>query len=188
MNMAHINGARRGARRRACLLLLACLSAQLLAPSRVAARQGGREEKRATEAQAAKTSGEGARVIDAVLGVGVGTTIDEAHAKLKDLGTVGGRATRDGGRKEAWTLKKTEFTSVAYKTDARGRVQWVTGFVREGHEIPFERLGDLARATAVAETEAAWNVETQEGGYRLVAKGPGRKARVVYLLSLATND
>lgn len=144
----------------ASLLLLACLAAQAT-PS---------------------------RVTDSVLGVGVGTTIEEAHARLKDLGTVGGRATRDGGRKEAWTLRETDFTSVAYKTDAKGRVQWVTGFVREGREIPFEKLGDPARAVASGDTEIAWSVERPEGDYRLVAKGPNRRARVVYLLSLATKD
>ncbi|HYN86445.1 MAG TPA: hypothetical protein VER32_14440 [Pyrinomonadaceae bacterium] len=144
----------------ASLLLLACLAAQATPP----------------------------RVTDSVLGVGVGTTIEEAHARLKDLGTVGGRATRDGGRKEAWTLKETDFTSVAYKTDAKGRVQWVTGFVREGREIPFEKLGDPARAVASGDTEIAWSVERPEGDYRLVAKGPNRRARVVYLLSLATKD
>ncbi|HEX5708790.1 MAG TPA: hypothetical protein VFX96_15940 [Pyrinomonadaceae bacterium] len=163
----------------AVVLLLSCLAAQLPLPTLA------QEEKGGPSGQAVKTVGADARVLDSVLGVRIGTSIEEAHAKLKDLGTVGGRATRDGGRKEAWTLKKTEFNSIAYKTDARGRVVWVTGFVREGQEIPFERLGDLTRAHASGETEVAWNVVTEEGDYRLVAKGPNRRARVVYLLSLA---
>lgn len=188
MNTTHIPVTKSRAARLSALLLLSLASAQLVPPAPAAARQDAQREKRGPAAQAGKTAGEGAHVLDSVLGIGIGTTIEEAHAKLKDLGTVGGRATRDGGRKEAWTLKKTEFTSIAYKTDARGRIQWVTGFVREGQEIPFERLGDPGRAAAVAETEAAWNVETETGGFRLVAKGPGRKARVIYLLSLASND
>lgn len=127
----------------------------------------------------------GAKVADSILGVRIGSSLEEAHARLKDLGTVGGRATREGGRKEAWTLKGGDFTSVAYKTDAAGRVVWLTGFVRPGREIPFSQLGDLARATGKDETQAAWTVETPGGGYRLVAKGPNGRARVVYLLSLA---
>ena len=127
----------------------------------------------------------GAKVLDSIHGVRIGSSLEEAHAKLKDLGTVGGRATREGGRKEAWTMKGGDFTSVAYKTDAAGRVVWLTGFVRPGKEIPFAQLGELARATGKDETQAAWTVETPEGGYRLVAKGPNGKARVVYLLSLA---
>lgn len=128
----------------------------------------------------------GAKVVDSILGIRIGSSLEEAHAKLKDLGTVGGRATREGGRKEAWTMKGGDFTSIAYKTDAAGRVVWLTGFVRPGKEIPFKQLGDLARATGKDANEAAWTVATPEGGYRLVAKGPNGKARVVYLLSLAS--
>lgn len=136
------------------------------------------------EVRAAQTGG--VKVLDSILGVRVGSSLAEAHEKLKDLGTFGGRATREGGRKEAWTLKDGEFSSVAYKTDAAGRIVWVTGFVRPGKEIPFSKIGDLARAAASDETEAAWNVEAHGGArsYRLVAKGPKGKARVVYLLSL----
>ena len=133
----------------------------------------------------AAAQGGGAKVFDSILGVRIGSSLEEAHAKLKDLGTVGGRATREGGRKEAWTMKGGDYTSVAYKTDASGRVVWLTGFVRPGKEIPFSQLGDLARATGKDDTQAAWTVETPGGGYRLVAKGPSGKARVVYLLSLA---
>jgi hypothetical protein len=134
------------------------------------------------EARAAQ--GEAVQVADSILDVRIGSSLEEVHLKLKELGTFGGRATREGGRKEAWTLKGGEFTSIAYKTDASGRVVWVTGFVRPGREIPFSKLGDLARATGKDDAEAAWSVETPGGGYRLVAKGPKGRARVVYLLSL----
>lgn len=125
-----------------------------------------------------------ARVADSLLGVSVGSKLVEVHEKLKGLGTVGGRETREGGRKEAWALKETEFKSIAYKTDASGRVVWVTGFVRPGREIPFEQLGSLSRASARKENQAVWNVEKPGGGYRLIAKGPNGKASVVTLLAL----
>jgi hypothetical protein len=134
----------------------------------------------------AAAQGGGAKAIDSILGVRIGSSLEEAHEKLKGLGTVGGRATRDGGRKEAWAMKGGDFTSVAYRTDASGRVVWLTGFVRPGKEIPFAKLGDLAQTSGRDNTEAAWTVETPGGGYRLVAKGPSGKARVVYLLSLQT--
>ena len=60
--------------------------------------------------------------------------------------------------------------------------------LQEGQEIPFERLGDPARAVASKDNEVAWNVERAEGDYRLVAKGPNRRARVVYLLALTSED
>src|SRR5215210_2866666 len=113
----------------------------------------------------AAAQGEKPKAVDSILGVRVGAKIEEAHEKLKDLGTWGGRATDEGGRKEAWTLKETEFTSVAYKTNAAGRVVWITGFVRPGKEIPFDKLGDLTRATGKDMNEAVWDVETQGGGY-----------------------
>ena len=125
------------------------------------------------------------KAVDSILGVHVGAKIEEVHEKLKDLGTWGGRATDEGGRKEAWTLKETEFTSVAYKTNAAGRVVWITGFVRPGSEIPFDKLGDLTRATGKNKTGVVWDVKTQDGGYKLVAKGPDGKARVVTLALLA---
>jgi hypothetical protein len=121
-------------------------------------------------------------VSDSILGVKVGMTLEEVHEKLKPLGTFGGRGTREGGRKEAWTLKKTDFSSVAYQTDGRGRVKWVTGFVRPGKEIRFEKLGDLSRATKNTEQEAVWNVERAEGNYRLMAKGAGGRAQVIQIL------
>lgn len=129
------------------------------------------------------------RVIDSILGVRIGSNLGQVHKKLKKLGTVGGRETQAGGRKEAWTLNKTEFASIAYQTDDEGRVIWVTGFVRPGKEIPFSKLGDLERATSKNDSQVIWTVKTDEGGYRLVAKGPNGKARVVYLFSLnATED
>jgi hypothetical protein len=134
--------------------------------------------------QVTSAQGEKPKVVDAILGVRVGAKIEEVHEKLKDLGTWGGRATDEGGRKEAWTLKKTEFASVAYKTNADGRVVWITGFVRPGKEIPFDKLGDLARATAKNKTGAVWDVKTQSGNYKLVAKGPDGKARVITLVLL----
>lgn len=124
------------------------------------------------------------RVVDSILGIRVGSSLEDAHKKLKSRGTFGGRDTQAGGRKEAWTLKKTEFSSIAYQTDREGRVVWVTGFVRPGREIPFSKLGDLERAASKSDSQVMWSVKTPEGGYRLVAKGPDGKARVVYLFLL----
>ncbi len=126
------------------------------------------------------------RVNDSVLGVGIGTTLDEAHRKLDALGVNGGRDTRGGGRKESWALESTDFSAVALKTNSKGEVVWISGFVRTEQAIPFANLGDVAATTRFTESEAIWNVETSEGGYRLVAKGQNGKAHVVYLLSLET--
>lgn len=130
-------------------------------------------------AQTSKESG----VINSILGVSIGSTLEETRTKLGSLGSGGGRDTRDGGRKEAWTLKGTDYATVALKTDGKGKVVWVSAFARPGKEIPFSKLGDLSKGAA-SDSQAVWNVETPKGGYRLVAKGTKGKASVVYLLSL----
>ncbi len=121
---------------------------------------------------------------DSILGVKIGDTIDQARAKLNPLGTNDGRATREGGRKEAWTMKETDFVSVALKTNSAGRIVWITGFLRPGREIPFAKLGDLSQAQVASDSQAIWNVAHPNGGYRLVVKGPNGKGRVLYMLSL----
>jgi hypothetical protein len=126
------------------------------------------------------------KALDSILGVKIGISLEEARAKLNPLGSRDGRATREGGRKEAWTLKETDFASVALKTDAAGRIVWVTGFLRPGRELPFTELGDLWQAQNLTEAQAIWNVIHSNSGYRLVVKGPNRRAKVVYLLSLAS--
>ena len=118
-------------------------------------------------------------------GIGIGTTLDEARAVLTRIGTGGGRDTRDHGRKEVWTLRETDFASLAFKTNGKGQVVWISAFVRPGKEIAFEKFGDQSKATMTSKSEAIWNVGGAEDGYRLVVKGDNGKANVVYLLSLA---
>ena len=132
------------------------------------------------------------RVIDSILGVGIGTSLDQVHAKLDPLSTRESRDShkeaedRKAGRKQAWTLNATDFATIAVKTNGQGRVVWITGFVRPGKDIPFANLGNLSSAASLTDTRAIWSVATPGGGYRLVAKGQNGKARVISLLSLAT--
>jgi hypothetical protein len=131
------------------------------------------------------------RVTDSILGVQIGSRFEDARAKLNPLSETKKRATEEEdeeegerGRKEAWKLKGTSFTTIALKANSRGRVIWVTGFLRPGKEIPFSELGDISLAVGVTDSQAVWNVATPGGGYRLVAKGQKGRAHVIYLLSL----
>ena len=128
------------------------------------------------------------KTFDSLEGIGIGTTLDDARSLLARSGTGGGRDTRDGGRKEAWTLKETDFATLAFKTNGAGRIVWISAFIRPGKELAFDRLGDPAKATDLTKSQAIWNVEKPQGGYRLVAKGSEGKASVVYLLSLEFPD
>jgi hypothetical protein len=132
-------------------------------------------------------------VVDSILGVGIGTTLDRAHEKLDRLSKREGRhegvmeeEEPKGSRKEAWALRGTNYVTVALKVDREGHVVWITGFVRPGKEIPFAELGNLSSAAAVTKARAIWNVATPNGGYRVIAKGQNGKARVVSILSLAS--
>ncbi len=133
------------------------------------------------------------RVLDSILGVGIGTTFDKAHEKLDHLrkGEKGDREEqeneeREGGHKELWSLMATNYSSVALQTDREGRVVWITGFVRPEKAIPFAKLGTLSQATTVTDSRATWNVATPGGGYRLIARGRNGKALVISLLTLST--
>lgn len=117
-------------------------------------------------------------------GIGIGTSLQKAQAVLTRIGTGSGRNTREGGRKEAWTLKESDFASLAFKSNGKGKVVWISAFVRPGREIAFENFGDQSKATMLSKSEVIWNVGSAQGGYRLVVKGDNGKASVVYLLSL----
>ncbi len=130
------------------------------------------------------------RVRDSILGIRIGSTLAEARSRLdpvsfrKAAEAEQDERERDEGRTIAWSLKQTEYRSIALKVNDAQRVVWITGYVRPGNEIPFSALGDLSIARAT-DSIAIWNVASAEGGYRLVARGRGRRASVISLLSLA---
>lgn len=133
-------------------------------------------------------------VIDSILGVGIGTSLDQAHEKLDRLSNRERRderetadEEREGGRKEAWAMRATDYTTIALKAGPDGRVVWITGFVRPGKEIPFAKLGNLSSAIVITNARAIWNVTTPNGGYRVIAKGQKGKAHVISLISLTTS-
>ena len=134
------------------------------------------------------------RVLDSILGIRVGSSFADASARLEPHAVRQGRdpeeeeeegSEREEGRTKAWTLKDSEYESVALKVNDADKVVWITGFVRPGREIPFSRLGDLSIAARTTDSLVVWNVAAPNGGYRLVGKGQKGRARVVSLLSLA---
>jgi len=137
-------------------------------------------------------TGKRSRVSDSILGVRIGTSLEDARKKLEKLSVPNDHPTAkeedndEPGTKQVWILKGTNYSSVALKTNEKGRVVWVTGFVRPNEELPFTELGDTSVAMRATDSQAIWNVANSNGGYRLVAKGQNGRARVIYLLSLAT--
>jgi hypothetical protein len=117
----------------------------------------------------------------AILGVEVGMTLADARDRLRPLGRSEAREVT-AGMKQVWKLDRTGFEWVALRSDAEGRVVWITGHRRAGQELPFDAIG-LAPRTATEDT-AIWNVEGTFSGQRLTLRGAKRRAQVVTLVAV----
>ena len=124
------------------------------------------------------------KVTTDVLGVGVGSTLEDAHAKLDHLNDPERpwqeRKDRGGKRKALWQLKVTPFASVYAKTDANLRIENITGFLREGEELPFDKIGETEKAPLKSATAIVWDVIRPDRPLiRVVAEGREHKAGVI---------
>lgn len=123
-----------------------------------------------------------------VAGISVGSELDRARELLEKIGKGSGGEEEEreeqGSVKEAWTLTSTDFQTIAYKADAKERINWVTGWVRPGKEIAFAEIGDLSQAARSQPTEAIWNVKGPEGSFRVIARGKDGKASIITMISL----
>ncbi|MCA1610715.1 MAG: hypothetical protein LC780_07625 [Acidobacteria bacterium] len=126
---------------------------------------------------------------DAIQGIRPGSDFDEVKTVLAPFGPTSRSPEREEEREEkrrgVWSLARGDYETIVVESDEDGRVSGVTGFVRKGREIPFTRLGSRAAAARWMDSAAIWNVPMSRGGYKLIAKGPEGRARVVTLLWLA---
>jgi hypothetical protein len=116
-----------------------------------------------------------------IFGVRLGDKIEDVRKRLDPLGETGGSKTRDGGKKEAWVLKDVDYTSITLRSNAKGEVVWIGGFLRPGKEIPFSQLGDISKAVKT-DSDATWTIDSPNGKYQIVGKGDNQMARAVYLI------
>jgi hypothetical protein len=114
-----------------------------------------------------------------LLGVEVGMAVAEARVMLGTLGTAESRPTREGGVKEVWRLTRTGFAWVAFKADSHGRIVWLTGQRRPGHEVPFDAVGAVPRMTT--DDTAVWTSTGRFAPQRLTLRGRHRVAQVLTL-------
>lgn len=84
--------------------------------------------------------------------------------------------------KQVWKLDNTGFEWVALRSDADGRVIWITGHRRGGQELPFESITPAPRTAS--DSTAVWHVERTYGGQRLTLRGTKRRAQVVTLMAV----
>ncbi|MDB6147223.1 MAG: hypothetical protein JWO45_887 [Spartobacteria bacterium] len=127
------------------------------------------------------------KVISNVLGVELGMSLKQAHAKLDKLSD---RAhppkekigEEEGEGKVLWQLAGTNYSAVFIKADEKERVVSITAMVRPGKELPFEKIGEVKKAPMQNASTIVWDVvRTKEPLFRVIAKGADHKAATIQM-------
>jgi hypothetical protein len=126
------------------------------------------------------------KVMTSIIGIELGTDLEKAHAKLDKLSDPARPAKEekeDTGkpeepeRKTLWQLAATDYSAIFVKTDEKGRIMSVTGILRPGKEISFEKIGEVKKAPVQSDDAIAWDVvRPKRPLFRVVATGADRKA------------
>lgn len=128
------------------------------------------------------------KVKTSILGLELGSTVEQAHAKLDKLSDPahppkeeGGDAEeKEEGHKVLWQLAKTDYAFVFVKADDKERLIYINGSLRPGKEIPFDKIGDSKKAPVQDTNTIAWDVlRAGRPLFRVVAKGADRKANAI---------
>jgi hypothetical protein len=123
---------------------------------------------------------ESVEVTISILGLELGSTLEQAHAKLDKLSDRAHppKEEEEGPeRKILWQLARTDYSAVFVKSDEKKRITYINGFLRPGKEIPFEKIGDTKKAPLQDVNTIVWDVlRPNRPLFRLVAKGADRKA------------
>ena len=121
---------------------------------------------------------------NAILGIEIGMPIERVRNIVAGLGTPDVRATRDGGTKEVWRLTRTGFAWLAMKANRDGRLVWLTGQRRVGHEIAFDSI--TGPPSQAGDDQSVWHSYGQFGPQQLTLRGARRAALVVTLSEVRT--
>ena len=120
------------------------------------------------------------KVTISILGLELGSTLEQAHAKLDKLSDPAHppKEEEEGPeRKILWQLARTDYSAVFVKSDEKGRITYINAFLRPGKDIPFEEIGDTKKAPLQDVNTIAWEVlRPKRPLFRIVAKGADRKA------------
>lgn len=129
------------------------------------------------------------KVLTAILGIELDSTLESAHSKLDSLGQPTARPLEgtdeaagqtEGEHKVSWQLAKTDYGSVFVKADEKGRITYIAAYLRPGKEMPFEKIGQLEKAPVLTDRVVAWDVvRPNRPLIRVVARGSERKANSI---------
>jgi hypothetical protein len=102
-----------------------------------------------------------------ILGLELGSTLEQAHAKLDRLTDPkhppktereGPKNNGESEQKVLWQLAKTDYSFVFVKSDENERITSINAFLRPGKEIPFEKIGEAKKAPVQDANTIAWDV------------------------------
>jgi hypothetical protein len=119
-----------------------------------------------------------------ILGIEIDSSLESAREKLEPLTDRAGRpkeeedkADEEGERKLLWKLNRSDYESIFLKADAKERVTYLLATLRPGKQIPFEQIGEVAKAPVHNNNVVAWDVVREHRPLiRVVARGSGGKA------------
>jgi hypothetical protein len=120
-----------------------------------------------------------------ILGLELDSSLEKAHKKLDPLGNAARPSVEaaketdhdEEERKVLWQLAKSDFSSVLVKADEEERITYITGFLRPGKEIPFDKIGQTEKAPILTDRTVAWDVvRPNQPLVRVLARGEKRKA------------
>jgi hypothetical protein len=131
------------------------------------------------------------KVMMSILGLELGSTIEQAHAKLDNLSDPAHppkeeeeAAEKGEGpqHKVLWQLAETDYSFVFVKTDEKERINYIKAFLRPGREIAFETIGEVKKAPVQNDNTIAWDVlRPNHPHIRVVAEGAGRQANTLLM-------
>jgi hypothetical protein len=130
------------------------------------------------------------KVQTSILGLELGSSLEQAHAKLdklKDPSQPSKEEKEDSEKGEQenesralWQLAKSEYSAVYIKVDDKKRITYLNAFLRPGKEIPFNKIGEIKKAPVQDSNVIAWDVIRPSCPlFRVVASGKDRRANNV---------
>jgi hypothetical protein len=165
------------------LIIAASVGVRLIALRRPhsAKQQAPQARSSATVTASIEASGE-------ILGVRIGSTIEEARAKVDPFRDPASDTITEkkepGRRKTYWKLAHPEYSWIIVRPNPEGRITQISAFLRPETPKPFDQIGDLKHAATNLANMAVWNVDQPNNlSYRLVAKGENGRATNVILIA-----
>ena len=129
------------------------------------------------------------KVIMSILGLELGSTVEQAHANLDYLSDPAHPPKEEEEAPEKgegpqhkilWQLAQTDYSLVFVRTDDQERINYIQAFLRPGKEVPFEKIGETDRAPVQDANTIAWDVlRPKRPLFRVVATGADRKANSI---------